>query len=124
MKDSTFAKAGACDRRAEPRKRPGPWRGRVLTRPYPASQCDYSHFDFISVLAAGQTVIEQLFEVQIVFDGQPIMAEATARRQQWSADLDLRSQFGPEGPRTAEEMVEAVALTPSAQERIFTGTKP
>ena len=29
------------------------------------------------MLAAGQTVIEQLFEVQIVFDGQPIMAEAT-----------------------------------------------
>ena len=34
-------------------------------------------FDIVSVLAAGQTVIEQLFEVQIAFDGKTITAEAT-----------------------------------------------
>lgn len=68
--------------------------------------------------------MEEVAETLRAIGVEPIMAEATARRQQWSADLDLRSQFGPDGPRTAEEMVEAVALTPSAQERIFTGTKP
>jgi clan AA aspartic protease len=34
-------------------------------------------FDSVSILAAGQTVVEQLFEVHIVFDGQPMMAEVT-----------------------------------------------
>jgi 3-hydroxyisobutyrate dehydrogenase-like beta-hydroxyacid dehydrogenase len=47
---------------------------------------------------------------------EPIMAEATARRQQWSADLDLRSRFGPEGPRSAAEMAEAIARPADAQE--------
>ena len=34
-------------------------------------------FDSVSVLAAGQTVVEQLFEVQITFDGMPVTAEVT-----------------------------------------------
>jgi clan AA aspartic protease len=34
-------------------------------------------FDSVSMLAAGQTVVEQLFEVQITFDGMPITAEVT-----------------------------------------------
>jgi Domain of unknown function (DUF1932) len=40
---------------------------------------------------------------------EPIMAEATARRQDWSAGLNLRAHFGPEGPRTAAEVAAAVA---------------
>jgi 3-hydroxyisobutyrate dehydrogenase-like beta-hydroxyacid dehydrogenase len=40
---------------------------------------------------------------------EPIMAEATARRQDWSAELKLRSHFGPEGPRTAAEVAAVVA---------------
>jgi len=39
---------------------------------------------------------------------EPIMAAATARRQQWSADLQLRSRFGPEGPRTYREVLDAI----------------
>jgi 3-hydroxyisobutyrate dehydrogenase-like beta-hydroxyacid dehydrogenase len=39
----------------------------------------------------------------------PIMAEATARRQDWSARLDLRSRFGVEGPRTYQEVIDAMA---------------
>ncbi len=39
---------------------------------------------------------------------EPMMAEATARRQEWAARLDLRSQFGPSGPATYAEMVRAV----------------
>jgi 3-hydroxyisobutyrate dehydrogenase len=38
----------------------------------------------------------------------PIMAEATARRQDWSARLDLKSHFGPDGPKTYAEVVELV----------------
>jgi 3-hydroxyisobutyrate dehydrogenase-like beta-hydroxyacid dehydrogenase len=38
----------------------------------------------------------------------PIMAEATARRQDWSARLDLRSKFGPDGPSSYREMIDAL----------------
>jgi 3-hydroxyisobutyrate dehydrogenase-like beta-hydroxyacid dehydrogenase len=39
----------------------------------------------------------------------PIMAESTARRQQWSATLNLKSHFGPDGPRTYQEVVAFLA---------------
>ena len=39
----------------------------------------------------------------------PIMAEAAARRQDWSARLDLKSHFGPDGPKTYAEVVELVS---------------
>jgi 3-hydroxyisobutyrate dehydrogenase-like beta-hydroxyacid dehydrogenase len=38
----------------------------------------------------------------------PIMAEATVRRMDWAAMLDLRSRFGEEGPATYHEFVDAV----------------
>jgi len=47
---------------------------------------------------------------------EPIMAEATARRQDWSAALDLRSHFGPDGPRTAAEVLDVIARLTGAQE--------
>ncbi len=37
---------------------------------------------------------------------EPIMSEATARRQQWSADLNLAAEFGPEGPATYREVLD------------------
>jgi 3-hydroxyisobutyrate dehydrogenase-like beta-hydroxyacid dehydrogenase len=37
------------------------------------------------------------------------LAEATARRQDWSARLGLRSQFGPDGPKTCQEVRDALA---------------
>lgn len=40
---------------------------------------------------------------------EPIMAEAAARRQDWSAQLDLRSRFGPEGPATYREVLDAIS---------------
>lgn len=43
----------------------------------------------------------------------PIMAEATARRQDWSAQLDLRSRFGAEGPRTYQDVLDAIAAVTS-----------
>jgi 3-hydroxyisobutyrate dehydrogenase-like beta-hydroxyacid dehydrogenase len=39
----------------------------------------------------------------------PIMTEAAARRQDWSAELDLRSHFGPEGPKTYREVLDVIA---------------
>jgi 3-hydroxyisobutyrate dehydrogenase-like beta-hydroxyacid dehydrogenase len=38
----------------------------------------------------------------------PIMAEATARRQAWCAGLGLRSQFGNKGPETYRQVLEAI----------------
>ena len=38
----------------------------------------------------------------------PIMAEATARRQDWSAQIGLRSKFGPEGPKTYQDVLDVI----------------
>jgi 3-hydroxyisobutyrate dehydrogenase-like beta-hydroxyacid dehydrogenase len=42
---------------------------------------------------------------------EPIMAEAAARRQDWSAQLDLRSHFGPEGPATYRAVLDVIAAS-------------
>jgi 3-hydroxyisobutyrate dehydrogenase-like beta-hydroxyacid dehydrogenase len=39
----------------------------------------------------------------------PIMADAAARRQDWCAGLGISSQFGPDGPKTYREALEAIA---------------
>jgi len=39
----------------------------------------------------------------------PIMADAAARRQDWCARLGISSQFGPDGPKTYREAIEAIA---------------
>jgi len=41
----------------------------------------------------------------------PIMAEATARRQDWSAKIGLRSRFGPDGPKSYREVLDVMART-------------
>ena len=45
---------------------------------------------------------------------EPIMAEAAARRQDWSAQRDLRSHFGPGGPATYRELLDVRAGTTEA----------
>jgi 3-hydroxyisobutyrate dehydrogenase-like beta-hydroxyacid dehydrogenase len=52
--------------------------------------------------------MEEVAETLRAIGVEPIMAEAAARRQHWSAELDLRSHFGPEGPRTAAQVVDLV----------------
>jgi hypothetical protein len=47
---------------------------------------------------------------------EPIMAEATARRQDWSAALGLRSLFGPEGPQTVDEVLRALEGSPHGRQ--------
>jgi 3-hydroxyisobutyrate dehydrogenase-like beta-hydroxyacid dehydrogenase len=42
----------------------------------------------------------------------PIMAEATARRQDWSARRGLKARFPPEGPKTAAEVIQALRHSP------------
>jgi 3-hydroxyisobutyrate dehydrogenase len=50
--------------------------------------------------------MEEVSETLRAIGVEPIMAEAAARRQDWSARLDLASRFGPEGPRTYREVLE------------------
>lgn len=39
---------------------------------------------------------------------EPIMAQAAARRQEWCAQLGISSAFGPDGPKTYREVLEAM----------------
>ena len=48
--------------------------------------------------------MEEVAETLRAIGVEPIMAEATARRQDWSARLDLKSHFGPDGPATYAEV--------------------
>jgi 3-hydroxyisobutyrate dehydrogenase-like beta-hydroxyacid dehydrogenase len=52
--------------------------------------------------------MEEVAETLKAIGIDPIMAEATARRQDWSAQMDLRSHFGPEGPKTYQEVVDII----------------
>ena len=53
--------------------------------------------------------MEEVAETLKAIGVEPMMAEATARRQDWSARLDLKSHFGPEGPKTYLEVVELIS---------------
>jgi 3-hydroxyisobutyrate dehydrogenase-like beta-hydroxyacid dehydrogenase len=61
------------------------------------------------VTVHGERRAREMEEVARMLRGagiDPIMAEATARRQDWSAQLGLASHFGPEGPATYREVLE------------------
>ena len=60
--------------------------------------------------------MEEVAETLRAIGVEPIMAEATARRQDWSAALNLRAQFGPDGPRTAAEVAAVVARLTAASD--------
>lgn len=55
--------------------------------------------------------MEEVAETLRAIDVDPIMAEATARRQDWSARLDLKSHFGPAGPKTYAEVLDVLSTT-------------
>jgi len=57
--------------------------------------------------------MEEVAETLRAIGIDPIMAEATARRQDWAAQIDLRAHFGPEGPKTYQEVVEVMAMLTS-----------
>jgi 3-hydroxyisobutyrate dehydrogenase-like beta-hydroxyacid dehydrogenase len=58
--------------------------------------------------------MEEVAETLRAIGIEPIMSEAAARRQDWSAELDLRSQFGPDGPKTYREVLDVIAAKCSA----------
>ena len=49
--------------------------------------------------------MEEVSETLRSIGVEPIMAEATARRQDWSAHLDLAARFGPEGPKSYQDVL-------------------
>ncbi len=57
--------------------------------------------------------MEEVAETLRAIGVEPIMADATARRQQWSATLDLKSHFGAAGPTRYREVLEVLARQPS-----------
>jgi hypothetical protein len=61
--------------------------------------------------------MEEVAETLRAIDIDPIMAEATARRQQWAADLRLRDRFGAEGPRTYRELLEVLTCVSESAQR-------
>jgi len=50
--------------------------------------------------------MEEVAETLRAAGVDPIMAEATARRQDWGAKLGLKTQFPPEGPKTVDEVLQ------------------
>ena len=58
--------------------------------------------------------MEEVAETLRAIGVEPLMSEATARRQDWAAQLDLKSHFGPEGPRTYRDVVALVSRLTSS----------
>jgi len=52
--------------------------------------------------------MEEVAETLRAIGVDPIMAEATARRQDWSAQSGLKSRFGPDGPRSYRDVLDAL----------------
>lgn len=52
--------------------------------------------------------MEEVAEMLRSIGIDPIMAEATARRQAWSAALDLKSHFGPKGPEDYRSVLDVI----------------
>ena len=53
--------------------------------------------------------MEEVAETLRAIGVDPIMAEATVRRQDWAAQVGLTSHFGPDGPRTYREVLDVLA---------------
>jgi 3-hydroxyisobutyrate dehydrogenase len=52
--------------------------------------------------------MEEVAETLRAIGVDPIMAEATARRHEWSAAQNLKAQFGPYGPRTYQDVIDVL----------------
>jgi 3-hydroxyisobutyrate dehydrogenase len=59
--------------------------------------------------------MEEVAETLTSLGIEPIMAEAAAKRQDWCARLGVSSQFGPQGPKTYREALEAIAACTGSQ---------
>jgi hypothetical protein len=79
------------------------------------------HWKALADYVAGRTIVHgerrarEMEEVAAALSAigvDPIMAEATARRQDWCGRLNLRSRFGPDGPATYAEVLAAIEAAP------------
>jgi 3-hydroxyisobutyrate dehydrogenase-like beta-hydroxyacid dehydrogenase len=61
--------------------------------------------------------MEEVAETLRAMGVEPMMAEATARRQDWCASLKMASRFGPDGPRTYAEVLAALEELHGAKPR-------
>jgi len=64
------------------------------------------------VVEHGERRAREMEEVAETLDSigiEPIMAAATARRMEWSAQIGLKQHFGGEAPKGYREFLEAVA---------------
>ena len=61
--------------------------------------------------------MEEVAETLRAIGIEPIMAEATARRQDWCAQLNLLNRFGGKAPENYRAVVSAIAET-MAQQRV------
>jgi len=64
------------------------------------------------VIVHGERRAREMEEVAETLESlgiEPIMAAAAARRQDWCAKLNITKQFGPQGPKTYREALEAIA---------------
>jgi 3-hydroxyisobutyrate dehydrogenase-like beta-hydroxyacid dehydrogenase len=60
--------------------------------------------------------MEEVAETLRAIGIDPIMAESTARRQDWSAKANLKSHFGPEGPQTYRAVLDVLDVPASPDE--------
>ena len=54
--------------------------------------------------------MEEVAETLRAIEIDPIMAEATVRRQDWAAGQQLNTHFDPEGPRTYREVLHVLRV--------------
>jgi len=59
--------------------------------------------------------MEEVAETLRSLDIEPIMAEATARRMDWSAQLGLKARFGGEAPANYRDVLQAISILPRTQ---------
>ncbi|HLH32883.1 MAG TPA: DUF1932 domain-containing protein [Terriglobia bacterium] len=64
------------------------------------------------VVVHGERRAREMEEVSETLESlgiEPIMAAAAAKRQDWCAKLQISSEFGPEGPKSYREALEAIS---------------
>jgi 3-hydroxyisobutyrate dehydrogenase-like beta-hydroxyacid dehydrogenase len=77
-----------------------------------------AHYMVGRVVVHGERRAREMEEVAETLQSlgiEPIMASAAARRQDWCARLGISSKFGPEGPTSYREALEAIAACTESQ---------
>jgi len=70
------------------------------------------------IVVHGERRAREMEEVAATLEAlgiEPIMADATARRMDWCARLDLLTKFGGEAPENYREVMQVISMTGSTQ---------